>query len=80
MKRDKWPVSENLNDIYQKLKTHFKDAEVNELDGLRLDFSDKSWLHIRPSITEPIIRLFGEAKTPERVEALFNEAKLTLNS
>ncbi len=80
MKRDKWPVTNNLNDIYQKLKNHFKDAQTNELDGLRLDFADKSWLHIRPSITEPVIRLFGEAKTLERVEALFNEAKLTLNS
>ena len=69
MKRDKWPVTENLNDIYLKLKSHFKDGEINELDGLRLDFSDKSWLHIRPSITEPIIRLFGEAKTEERIEA-----------
>jgi phosphomannomutase len=80
MKRDKWPVTENLNDIYTKLKSHFKEAEINELDGLRLDFSDKSWLHIRPSITEPIIRLFGEAKTETRVNALFNEAKLTLES
>ena len=78
MKRDKWPIGDNLNDIYLKLKTHFKEAEINELDGLRLDFKDKSWIHIRPSITEPIIRLFGEAKTKERVEALFNEAKLTL--
>ena len=79
MKRDKWPVTGNLNNIYIKLKSHFKEARVNELDGLRLDFKDKSWLHIRPSITEPIIRLFGEAKTETRVNALFNEAKLTLN-
>jgi len=81
IKRDKWPVSgKNLNEIYEKLKIHFKDAQINEIDGLRLDFDDKSWIHLRPSITEPIIRLFGEAKTEDRVNAIFNEAKLTLGS
>ena len=80
MKRDKWPVTENLQEIYTKLKTHFKEATTNELDGIRLDFADKSWLHLRPSITEPIIRLFGEAKTQERIDALFNETKLTLEA
>ncbi len=78
MKRDKWPiVDRDVKDIILKLKSHFKDAKINELDGIRLDFQDKSWLHLRPSITEPIIRLFGEATTQERVDALFNEAKLT---
>jgi phosphomannomutase len=79
MKRDKWPIGSNLEEMYKKLKIHFDGAEINDLDGLRLDFPDKSWLHLRPSITEPIIRLFGEAKTQERIDSLFNEAKLTLN-
>ena len=79
MKRDKWPVTADLNDMYLKLKNHFKDAKTNELDGLRLDFPNGSWLHIRPSITEPIVRLFGEAKTEEGVNSLFEEAKLTLS-
>jgi len=77
IKRDKWPIGKNLDDIYQKLKSRYPEAQTNELDGLRLDFPDKSWIHLRPSITEPIIRLFGEAKTEERINALFNEAKLT---
>jgi phosphomannomutase len=78
IKRDKWPISANLKEMYEKLKTHFAGTEINELDGLRLDFKDESWIHLRPSNTEPIIRLFGEAKTKERIEALFNDAKLTL--
>lgn len=78
MKRDKWPiVDRDVKDIIAKLKAHFQDAQINELDGIRLDFPDKSWLHLRPSITEPIIRLFGEATTEERINTLFNEAKLT---
>lgn len=79
IKKDKWNiVGENLNEIYLKLKAHFQNAKINEEDGLRLDFSDKSWLHLRPSNTEPIIRLFGEATDKKTLDTLFNEAKLTL--
>ncbi len=78
MKREKWPINEDLNNMYIKLKSHFKETKINELDGLRLDFLDSSWLLLRPSITEPIVRLFGEAKTKERIEAIFEETKLTL--
>jgi phosphomannomutase len=77
IKRDKWPAGDEMDEIYSKLKSHFSEAKANELDGLRLDFPDKSWIHLRPSITEPIIRLFGEAKTKEKVESLFEETKLT---
>ncbi|MFA6524536.1 MAG: hypothetical protein WC264_01680 [Candidatus Paceibacterota bacterium] len=78
MKRDKWPVTEDLKNIYIKLKSHFNNAKINELDGIRIDFEDSSWFHLRPSITEPIIRLFCEAKDINRMETLFNEVKLTL--
>lgn len=78
IKKDKWPVGGNLQEMYIKLKSHFKDAKFDEQDGLRLDLPDSSWLHLRPSNTEPIIKLFGEAKTQERIDALFKETKLTL--
>ncbi len=78
MLKDKWSaVGENLSEIYSKLKSHFKEATIDEQDGLRLDFPNNSWIHLRPSNTEPIIRLFGEAKDENSIEALFNEAKLT---
>ena len=80
IKKDKWSViGKNLNEIYSKLKSKFRDAKINELDGLYLSFSNGSWIHLIPSNTEPIIRLFGEAKDENSIEALFNEAKLTLN-
>lgn len=76
MKKDKWSIiGKDLNDIYKKLKIHFSNAKLDEQDGLRLDLPDGSWLHLRPSNTEPIIRLFGEAKTEERINTLFEEAK-----
>lgn len=71
--------ADTLSTIYTRLKHIFKDGTLNESDGMKFDFDDKSWIHIRPSNTEPIIRIFGEAKTEERLDALFKEAKLTLN-
>ncbi|MFH1608568.1 MAG: phosphoglucosamine mutase, partial [Patescibacteria group bacterium] len=78
MKKDKMPVGKNLDEMYSKLKTHFIDAKFNEEDGLHLSFPDKSWIHLRPSNTEPIIRLFGEAQSQNQIDSLFNEVKLTL--
>jgi len=76
IKKDKWSVEGvNLSEIYTKLKTIFNDAKVDEQDGIRFDFTDGSWIHLRPSNTEPIIRLFGEAKIQERIDELFEEAK-----
>jgi phosphomannomutase len=81
MKKDKMAVSESvdLNKMYTQLKEHFPEAKTNEIDGLYLDFPDKSWIHLRPSNTEPIIRLFGEAKEADRIKALFEEVRLTLS-
>ncbi len=75
MKKEKWPVGENLVEAYSKLKSNFAEAKIDEQDGLRLDFPDDSWIHLRPSNTEPIIRLYGEAKTEERINSLFAEAR-----
>lgn len=79
MKRDKWPAGGDLNTMYTKLKEHFVNGNFNEEDGLRIDLPDKSWIHIRPSNTEPIVRLFGEAKSQERVEELFAEAQKVIS-
>ena len=76
MKKEKWSLEgKDLKDIISKLKTHFKEAISIEIDGVRLDFPDNSWLHLHPSNTEPIVRLYGEAKTQEKIDFLFNEAK-----
>lgn len=74
IKKDKWPVGKDLKEMYSKLKLMFPDAKTDEQDGVRFDFEDGAWLHLRPSNTEPIIKLFGEAKTQERIDALFEEA------
>jgi phosphomannomutase len=78
VRKDKMPIQGDLNEMYSKMKNHFKDCRINELDGLRLDFPDKSWIHLRPSNTEPIIRLIGEAKTKERIDELFKDVLVLL--
>jgi len=45
-----------------------------EVDGLRLDFDDGSWLLVRPSGTESKIRFYAEASTKERLDELVREA------
>ena len=75
IKKDKWPVQGDLQEMYEKLKEHWPEAKEDEQDGLRLNFPDKSWIHLRPSNTEPIIRLFGEAKSQENINNLFKEAE-----
>jgi phosphomannomutase len=78
MKKENIPMKDELASIYASFKALWRDAKINDLDGMKFDFSDKSWMHIRPSNTEPIVRIFGEATTPERIEELFTQAREVL--
>ena len=50
-------------------------AQINSRDGVKYILDDESWLLIRPSGTEPILRLYAEARSPEAVEALLAESR-----
>jgi phosphomannomutase len=63
-----------LEKLFTDIATHYNSAEANRLDGLKLDFAD-SWVHLRPSNTEPIVRIYAEAPTKARAEALASELK-----
>ncbi len=52
---------EHIEDLFDRLKIEFADATVSEMDGLRLDWSDR-WMLVRPSNTEPIVRAIAEAR------------------
>jgi phosphomannomutase len=61
--KDKLPRPEaDLAEVYSALREAFGDAEVDEQDGLRLAWADR-WVHVRPSGTEPIVRVIAEAPT-----------------
>lgn len=70
----------SLPALYEALETKWQNAEINKDDGMRFSFPDGAWMHIRPSNTEPIVRIFGESRTPERTEELFEAANLTLKA
>ena len=64
----------SLEKIFSDIARHYPNAEANTLDGLKLDFAD-SWVHLRPSNTEPIVRIYSEAPTKARAEELASELK-----
>ena len=47
-------------------------VEVNPLDGVKYLLADDSWLLIRPSGTEPVLRVYAEARSPEGVQSLLD--------
>lgn len=51
----------DLGAIFEHLKTKYRREKINTEDGLRIDF-DNGWIHLRPSNTEPIIRLYAESR------------------
>ena len=63
-----------LEPVYEGLRRAFAGTTVDTQDGLRLAWPDR-WLHVRPSNTEPIIRLIAEAPTTADAEKLIDEAR-----
>jgi phosphomannomutase len=59
----------DVDAILVKVKEMYKDEQVNDIDGVKIDFAD-SWVHLRKSNTEPIIRVYSEASTMEEADAL----------
>ncbi len=65
--KDKYTVPrESLPELYRALTRRWPEAKIDRLDGLRLDWPTR-WLHVRPSNTEPIVRVIAEA--PQASEA-----------
>ena len=59
----------DIDTILVKVKEMYKDEQVNDIDGVKIDFPDK-WVHLRKSNTEPIIRVYSEAATMEEADEL----------
>ena len=62
-------ASTDVDAILAKVKDIYKDEEVNDIDGVKIDFPDK-WVHLRKSNTEPIIRVYSEASTMEAADQI----------
>lgn len=78
MKKTKFPVEgKSITDIYKKIQSEFSDGKVSELDGLRLSW-DYGWIHVRPSNTEPIIRVIVEAVDADKLESILKKVEKAL--
>ena len=56
----------NVDTVTERLRTGYKQGRLTELDGLSVEFDDW-WFNVRPSNTEPLLRLNVEAKTREQM-------------
>ncbi len=59
----------NVDMILELIAENYKNQEVSTIDGVKIDFAD-SWVHLRKSNTEPIIRIYTEAQTQEEADGL----------
>ena len=64
----------NVDAILAEMKKIYANEKITDIDGVKIDFPD-SWVHLRKSNTEPIIRIYSEAHTMEEAEALAEKVK-----
>lgn len=62
----------NVDHILEKVGENHKEEEISTIDGVKIDFAE-NWVHLRKSNTEPIIRIYTEAKSQEKADALAKE-------
>ena len=69
----------SLDTVYQALRAAFPDAVADTQDGLRLSWSDR-WVHVRPSGTEPIVRVIAEAPSDSEARELVRRSRVPLDA
>ena len=69
----------SLDVVYSALREEFDGADADTQDGLRLSWPDR-WVHVRPSGTEPIVRVIAEGPTQEDARALVRRSRVPLDA
>lgn len=69
----------DVDAILEAMKERYKSEKITDIDGVKIDFP-QSWVHLRKSNTEPIIRIYAEAHTMEEADALANDIKEVIAS
>jgi phosphomannomutase len=78
MVKDQLPLPDLAPDrLLRELARRHDDGELSTIDGLKIDFDDR-WVHMRPSNTEPILRVYAEAPTEADAQALADRFKTRL--
>ncbi|MBB6429735.1 phosphoglucosamine mutase [Algisphaera agarilytica] len=73
------PTREQADPTLVWTAQHYADQKVDTQDGVRVDWEDR-WVHVRPSNTEPILRIIAEAATQEAAQALVDEVRAGIAS
>lgn len=68
----------DIDAILARVKNIYKEERVNDIDGIKIDFTE-GWVHLRKSNTEPIIRVYSEAGTIEKANALAQQVMAIIN-
>ena len=68
-----------LQAAYDALRARFSEARFDAADGLRIDLPE-GWLHVRPSNTEPVVRIIAESEHDRTARRLADEASRILES
>lgn len=64
----------DVDAILNSVKERFANEKITDIDGVKIDFAD-SWVHLRKSNTEPIIRIYAEAHDAACAEKLASDIK-----
>jgi len=59
----------DVDGILESMEKKYSDEEISTIDGVKIDFPD-NWVHLRKSNTEPIIRVYTEAKSQQKADGL----------
>jgi len=80
MVKDKITISrDSFEDSLDYVKEFFAGYPYTNIDGLKFELDD-SWIHIRPSNTEPVVRIIAESKSREKANKLVNETKTLMKA
>jgi phosphomannomutase len=73
------PEESDVDQILEAFEKEYAEFDVNTIDGVKVDLPE-GWVHLRKSNTEPIIRLYAEAKTAAGAEQMAQRARETINA
>jgi phosphomannomutase len=62
------PIGIAIAELYQRLESAFHQQAIDHVDGVRARFADGSWFGVRPSNTEPVLRIMAESRSAQWTE------------
>jgi len=67
----------DVDRLLEKIKEKYANEKITDIDGVKIDFAN-SWVHLRKSNTEPIVRVYAEAHSPEKAAELADSVKAVI--